>query len=86
MVAATPKPGMVELVVTSAGEDALSIGRTAWKAAHFVVKIEIGIAGFVAPLIGKQPPDSHVWILEARLGPSSARKGLSQWEGRSDAC
>ena len=22
------------------------------------------IAGFVAPLVGKQPPDSHVWILE----------------------
>lgn len=65
MVAATPKPRRVKLVVTFAGEDALSIGGTARKAAHFVVKIDIGgIAGLVAPLIGKQPPDSHVWILE----------------------
>ena len=23
-----------------------------------------GIAGLVAPLVGKEPPDSHVWILE----------------------
>jgi hypothetical protein len=65
MVAATPRPRTVKLVVTSAGEDALSIGGSARKATHFVVKIEIGgIAGLVAPLLGKQPPDSHVWILE----------------------
>lgn len=65
MVAFTPKPRLVELVVTTAGDDALSIGRSTRKASHFVVKIEIGgIAGLIAPLIGKQPPDSHVWILE----------------------
>ena len=23
-----------------------------------------GVAGVVAPLVGKQPPDSHVWVLE----------------------
>jgi hypothetical protein len=29
-----------------------------------VVKVELGgVAGVVAPLVGKQPPDSHVWIL-----------------------
>jgi hypothetical protein len=28
-----------------------------------VVKVKIGgIAGLVAPLVGKQPPDLHVWI------------------------
>lgn len=65
MVAASPKPRLVKLVVTSAGEDPLSIGGSAREAAHFVVKVEIGgIAGLVAPLIGKQPPDSHVWILQ----------------------
>ena len=60
-----PKPRLVKLVVASAGEDRLSIGGSPRKATHFIVKIEIGgIAGVVAPLIGKQPPDSHVWILE----------------------
>jgi len=23
-----------------------------------------GVAGVVAPLVGKQPPETHVWILE----------------------
>ena len=37
---------------------------SARKATHYVVKIEIGgLAGLVAPLVGKQPPDTHVWIL-----------------------
>jgi hypothetical protein len=30
-----------------------------------VVHIELGgLAGLVAPLIGKQPPDTHVWVLQ----------------------
>jgi hypothetical protein len=29
------------------------------------LKVEIGgIAGFLAPLVGKQPPDSQMWILD----------------------
>ncbi|HEY3043689.1 MAG TPA: hypothetical protein VGJ39_06675, partial [Vicinamibacterales bacterium] len=47
-----------------AGEDRFTTGGTARKAAHYVVKVEIGgVAGLVAPLIGKQPADSHVWVL-----------------------
>jgi len=31
---------------------------------HFVLKIEIGgVSGMIAPLLGKQPPDIHIWIL-----------------------
>jgi hypothetical protein len=34
------------------------------KATHYVVKVEIGgMAGAMAELVGKQPPDTHVWIL-----------------------
>jgi hypothetical protein len=63
-VAATPKPRLVKLAITNAGEDPFSTGGTARKATHYVLKVEIGgIAGVVAPLVGKQPPDSHVWIL-----------------------
>ena len=30
---------------------------------HYVLKVEIGgVAGVLAPIVGKQPPDSHVWI------------------------
>ncbi len=64
MVAATPKPRLVKLVVTPRGEEPLSIGGSRRKAIHYVIKVEIGgVAGVVAPLLGKQPPDIHVWIL-----------------------
>ena len=63
MVAATPKPRLVKILITPAGEDPLSIGSPR-KATHYVLKIEIGgLAGVVAPLVGKQPEDTHVWIL-----------------------
>jgi hypothetical protein len=64
MVAATPKPRLVKLAVSIAGEDRFSTGGIARKATHYVVKVDIGgVAGLVAPLVGKQPADSHVWIL-----------------------
>jgi hypothetical protein len=47
-----------------AGDEPFTIGETARKATHYVLKVEIGgISGLIAPLVGKQPPDSHVWIL-----------------------
>jgi hypothetical protein len=64
MLVATPKPRLVTLAVTRAGEDTFRLGASTRKATHFIVKVEIGgLSGLVAPLIGKQPPDSHVWIL-----------------------
>ena len=65
MVAATPKPRLVKLVVTRAGEDAFTVGSASLKATRFNVKIEIGgLAGLIAPLIGKQPHDTSVWVVE----------------------
>jgi hypothetical protein len=64
MVAATPKPRLVKLVIKPAGEEPFSIGGSPRKAMHYVVNVEIGgVTGLIAPLVGKQPPDSHVWIL-----------------------
>ena len=64
MVAATPKPRLVKLAITPQGEEPFSVGGSSRKATHYVVKVEIGgAAGLVAPLLGKQPPDTHVWIL-----------------------
>jgi hypothetical protein len=63
-VAATPKPRLVKLAITTGGEESFSTGGLSRKATHYVLKVEIGgLAGVVAPLIGKEPPDSHVWIL-----------------------
>jgi hypothetical protein len=64
ILAFTPKPRIVRLEVSASGLDALSVGATSFKATHFVVHPELGgITGVVAPLVGKQPPDSHIWIL-----------------------
>lgn len=64
MVASTPKPRLVKLALVPQGEEPVMIGGLHRKAMHFVVKVELGpVAGVVAPLIGKQPPDLHVWIL-----------------------
>jgi hypothetical protein len=64
-VAATPKPRLVKLAMSTVASDRFSTGRQGWKATHYVIKVEIGgLSGLIAALIGKQPPDSHVWILD----------------------
>jgi hypothetical protein len=64
MVVATPKPRLVKLAISSRPKDAFSLAGSAREAVHYAIKVEIGgLAGLVAPWLGKQPPDSHVWIL-----------------------
>jgi hypothetical protein len=64
MVVATPKPRIVKLAITSQGEESVLIGGVSRKASHFVVKVELGgVAGVVAPIVGKQPVDTQIWIL-----------------------
>jgi hypothetical protein len=63
-VVATPTPQLVTLQVGTAGRDRFSTGGTVRTATHYVVKVKIGgLKGLLASLLGKQPPDSHVWIL-----------------------
>jgi hypothetical protein len=63
-IAATPKPRLVKLEITPTGDEPFSIAGSSRRAMHYALKVDIGgIAGVVAPLVGKQPPDSHVWIL-----------------------
>lgn len=65
MMAATPKPRLVKLAISPQGEDTFTIAGAPRRATRYVVKVELGgLTGLVAPLIGKQPPDSHVWILQ----------------------
>lgn len=63
-VAATPKPRLVKLEITAAAPDRFSTGQRGRTATHYVLKVDIGgLSGLIAPLVGKKPPDSHVWIL-----------------------
>jgi hypothetical protein len=63
MVVATPKPRLVKLVFTADGEDGFSLGGFERKALHYQIKFDLGgVAGFIAPMIGKQPPNIDVWV------------------------
>lgn len=63
-VAATPKPRLVKLEISAMPADRFRVGWRGRTATHYVVKPEVGgLAGVVAPLVGKQPPDAHVWIM-----------------------
>jgi hypothetical protein len=65
MIVVTPKPRLVKLSILRAGSESIRIGRLARKTAHYVIEIEIGgVARLLAPIVGKQPPDSQVWILQ----------------------
>jgi hypothetical protein len=67
MVATTPKPRLIKLAISPAGEDSFSVAGSSRKATQYVVKVEIGgIGGIVAPIIGRQPPDTHIWMLEGK--------------------
>ena len=64
MVVAAPKPRIVRLKIGYVGKERFSIAGSNREAIHYTIKIEIGgLEGWLAPLVGKQPPDSHVWIL-----------------------
>jgi hypothetical protein len=67
MIVTTPKPRLVKLAISALGTDSFVIGDDKREATHYRVKIEIGgVSGLVAPLVGKQPPDIHVWILAGK--------------------
>jgi hypothetical protein len=73
MIVATPKPRLVRLDISPAGENNCSVGGVVRKASHYEIKIDLGgIAGIVAPLIGKAPPAIQIWIMRGEA-PTFAR-------------
>ena len=81
MLVATPKPRVVKLMISPQGEDPFTIAGSARKAVRFEVKVDIGgAAGLVAPIVGKQPPDTHIWILEGEA-PAFVKSEGPMFEG-----
>jgi hypothetical protein len=64
MVAGGAKPRIVKLVIRPEGREPVVRGAIKNPTLHYVVKVKIGgVSGVIAPLVGKQPPDTHVWVL-----------------------
>jgi hypothetical protein len=65
MVLASPKPIVVKLEIAVEGEDSFSIGALRLKATRYKIHVDIGgVKGVLASLVGKQPPDTRVWIAQ----------------------
>ncbi len=59
------KPRVVKLSIKPDGTDRVSVGGGSRRSNRFNVHIEIGgVSGVVAPMIGKQPPDIKLWVLD----------------------
>jgi hypothetical protein len=82
MVIATPKPRLVKLVITDVGEDNSYVAGSSRKAIHYNIKVELGgVAGVVAPLIGKAPPDIQIWTIGGQATTFAREQGPLYPEG-----
>ena len=65
MVVATPEPQLITLEIAAARPQPFSKDDQRERVTEYTLKPHIGgLKGFLAPIVGKQPPDAHVWILE----------------------
>jgi hypothetical protein len=63
-VAFTPEPRLIQLAVVPVGEQQVLVGNLAKTAIHYVLKPQLGIwLKLFATVLGRMPPDEHVWIL-----------------------
>src|SRR4051812_41675232 len=65
-VAVSDKPRIVKLKISPGPERTFRVGLLKHHAQHYVIKTEIqGVAGVIAPVVGKQPPEIHIWIVKS---------------------
>jgi hypothetical protein len=80
-VAPTAKPRLITVSVKPVGQVPFTIGGTSRKATDFALHVELGgLTGVIAPMIGKQPADYHIWILEG-TAPAFIRETGQLYEG-----
>ena len=72
-VAGEPKPRVVKVLITPEGKTPFLVGGSKREAIEFDLKPHIeGAAGVIAPLVGKQPADGHIWVV-AGEGPTALK-------------
>ncbi|MFL6416419.1 MAG: hypothetical protein ACJ74Y_12215, partial [Bryobacteraceae bacterium] len=80
-VAPTEKPRLIQVSIKPAREVAFTIGGSKRKAVDFVLHPELGgITGIIAPIVGKQPADFHIWIMTG-TSPAFIREEGQLYEG-----
>ena len=75
-LAATPEPRLVKLIFTREGTDAFATGAVRRDAEHYVIHADIGgLTGVVARLIGRQPPDTEMWVIGGEAPTFAGSRG-----------
>lgn len=65
-VAASDKPRIVKFQIRPGPEKDVEWGGRNYKAQHYIVHVKVpGAPGVVASVLGKEPPDVHLWILKS---------------------
>lgn len=68
LVTTSSRPRIVNFTIRAGGAEPFSAGGPAREALHFVGHTDIGgLAGAVAHMIGKQPPDVNFWIVGGKV-------------------
>jgi len=80
-VAPGKKPRLIHISIKPTGTIPFSVGGTRRKATDFTLHVELGgVVGVVAPIVGKQPPDYHIWLQEGSP-PAFVREEGPLYEG-----
>ena len=80
-IAPGKKPRLVHLSIKPTGTLSFRVGGFRRKATDFTLHVELGgVAGVVAPLIGKQPSDYHIWLQDG-VPPAFVREEGPLYEG-----
>lgn len=81
MIAPSSTPRLVKLTIVPGTPTTMGVGLIKHKVTHYIVKIKVGgVAGIVAPLVGKQPPDVHLWIVKSEV-PTFVQSEAPLYEG-----
>jgi hypothetical protein len=76
MIVATPKPRMIKLDILPQAPETFYLAGFPHKSAVYQIKIELGgLAGVIAPVIGKQPPDVYMSIERGEMPAFLREKG-----------
>jgi len=62
----SPEPRIIELHITPANDQKVIVGKLETSAVHYVLKPDLGMwLTLFATILGRVPPDEHVWVVTA---------------------
>jgi hypothetical protein len=75
------KPRLIHLSIKPTDNTSFNVGQLQRKATDYIIHVELGgVAGMIAPMIGKEPPDYHIWV-QGGVPPAFIREEGPIYEG-----